>query len=304
MPSNQSDRCDIYQKTTDHIIAAIEKGAGDFQMPWHHSGSAITRPVNIASKKRYRGGNVLMLWATAQALSYSTGIWGTYRQWQALGAHVRKGQSGTNLIFWKRTEAAETGVNNPLGDADEGARSRMFARGFTVFNQDQVEGYEPPEANEPVLEDAMRIPDAQMFFDNLQIAMRYEGDQACYIPSADMIKMPEFARFKSSDAFYSTLFHEAGHATGAKTRLNRTFGKHFGDELYSREELTAELTAAYIMADLGLACVPRPDHAAYIQSWLTTLRDDPKALLTAASKAQAAADWMHEAQERALKIAA
>ncbi|MBJ7527490.1 MAG: hypothetical protein JHD10_09680, partial [Sphingomonadaceae bacterium] len=79
---------------------------------------------------------------------------------------------------------------------------------------------------------------------------------------------------------------------------------HFGDELYSREELTAELTAAYIMADLGLACIPRPDHAAYIQSWLKTLRDDPKALLTAASKAQAAADWMHEAQNRTLKIAA
>jgi antirestriction protein ArdC len=304
MPNNQSYRCDIYQKTTRHIIAAIEKGAGDFQMPWHHSGSAITRPVNIASKKRYRGGNVLMLWATAQALNYSTGIWGTYRQWQALGAHVRKGQSGTNLIFWKRTEGAATDTGNPLGDADEASRSRMFARGFTVFNQDQVEGYEPTEADEPVLEDAMRIPDVQMFFDNLQIATQYEGNQACYIPSVDMIKMPEFARFKSSDAFYSTLFHEAGHATGAKTRLNRTFGRHFGDELYSREELTAELTAAYIMADLGLACIPRPDHAAYIGSWLRTLRDDPKALLTAASKAQAAADWMHEAQERALKIAA
>lgn len=99
-------------------------------------------------------------------------------------------------------------------------------------------------------------------------------------------------------------YHEAGHATGAKKRLDRTFGNRFGDELYSREELCAELTAAYIMADLGLACVPRPDHAAYIQSWLTTLRDDPKALITAASKAQAAADWMHEAQERAVKIAA
>jgi antirestriction protein ArdC len=304
MASNQSARSDIYQKTTDHIIAAIEKGAGDFQMPWHHSGSAITRPVNIASKKRYRGGNVLMLWATAQAMNYATGIWGTYRQWQALGAHVRKGQSGTHLIFWKRTEGPDTGTDNPLGDGDEGTRSRMFARGFTVFNQDQVEGYEPPEAGEPVLDDTMRISDAQIFFDNLQIATSYEGDQACYIPSADMIKMPEFARFKSSDAFYSTLFHEAGHATGAKKRLDRTFGKHFGDELYSREELTAELTAAYIMADLGLACIPRPDHAAYIQSWLRTLRDDPKALLNAASKAQAAADWMHEAQEHALKIAA
>ena len=218
MPNNQSHRCDIYKKTTSHIIAAIEKGAGDFQMPWHHSGSAITRPVNIASKKRYRGGNVLMLWATAQALNYSTGIWGTYRQWQALGAHVRKGQSGTNLIFWKRTEGAATDTGNPLGDADETTRSRMFARGFTVFNQDQVEGYEPTEADKPVLEDAMRIPDVQMFFDNLQIATQYEGNQACYIPSVDMIKMPKFARFKSSDAFYSTLFHEAGHATGVDCR--------------------------------------------------------------------------------------
>ena len=304
MPSNQSNRCDIYQKITSHIIAAIEKGAGDFQMPWHHSGSAITRPVNIASKKRYRGGNVIMLWATADAMNYSTGVWGTYRQWQALGAHVRKGQSGTNLIFWKQTEGAAPDAGNPLGDPDEATRRRMFARGFTVFNQDQVEGYEPPEAGEPVLDDAMRIPDAQAFFDNLQIDTRYEGDEAYYVPSADIIKMPEFARFKSSDAFYSTLFHEAGHATGAKARLNRNFGKHFGDELYSREELTAELTAAFIMADLGLACIPRPDHAAYIQPWLKTLRDDPKALLTAASKAQAAADWMHEAQNRTLKIAA
>lgn len=304
MPSNQSARSDIYEKTTAHIIAAIEQGAGTFKMPWHHTGSAITRPVNIASKKRYRGGNVLMLWATAQAMDYSSGIWGTYRQWQALGAHVRKGETGTPVIFWKRMEGQSAESDTPLGNDDGGKRSRLFARGFTVFNRDQIDGYTQPENSAEALDDEKRIPDAQAFFDNLGITARYGGDDACYIPSIDQIKMPEFAQFKSADAFYSTLFHEAGHATGAKKRLDRTFGNRFGDELYSREELCAELTAAYIMADLGLACVPRPDHAAYIQSWLTTLRDDPKALITAASKAQAAADWMHEAQERAVKIAA
>lgn len=304
MPSNQSARTDIYEKTTAHIIAAIEAGAGTFKMPWHHSGSNITRPVNVASKKRYRGGNVLMLWATAQSLGYTSGLWGTYRQWQALGAHVRKGETGTPVIFWKRLDSADAQPGKPLADDEEGKRSRLFARGFTVFNQDQVDDYSPPANTAAPLEDDRRIPNAQAFFDNLGIVTRYGGDEACYIPSIDQIRMPEFAQFKSAEAFYSTLFHEGAHATGSKTRLDRTFGNRFGDELYSREELVGELTSAFIMADLGLACIPRPDHAAYIQTWLKTLRDDPKALTTAASKAQAAADWMHEAQANPIKIAA
>src|SRR5579872_1740350 len=137
-------RVDIYTRITAEIVAAIEAGASDWKMPWHHDGSASFRPTNVGSQRRYRGVNVIALWIAARAAGYASGIWGTYRQWLATGAQVRKGEHGTSVVFWKRMTSTR---DTDDGDDDEdSARPRFFARAFTVFNLAQVDGYAPKPA--------------------------------------------------------------------------------------------------------------------------------------------------------------
>lgn len=150
-------RADVYSRITTEIVSAIEAGAGDWRMPWHHDGAATTRPQNVTSRRRYRGVNVLALWIAAEASSYSSGLWGTYRQWAALGAQVRKGERGTTVVFWKQA-ASRADDDHDDGEAGPG---RMFARAFTVFNLAQVEGYEP--APVAVLPESERFAHAEAF---------------------------------------------------------------------------------------------------------------------------------------------
>lgn len=287
-------RNDIYERVTSQIIAAIEAGAGDYRMPWHHDGSAITTPVNVASHKAYRGVNVIALWAAGHTAAYPAGIWGTYRQWQALGAQVRNGERGHLVVFWKIADrSGETDAQDGGEDRDEAAR-RMFARGYTVFNCAQVDGYTPPEM--PVLPEIERIQRAERFCTALGIDIRHGGSQAYYRPATDHVQMPEFASFHDAVAYYAVLLHECGHASGASHRLDRDLSGRFGSAAYAMEECTVELLSAMICADLNLSVEPRPDHASYIASWLDVLRSDKRAIFTAASKAQQIADWMHAQQ--------
>ncbi|TPJ14424.1 DUF1738 domain-containing protein [Mesorhizobium sp. B2-7-3] len=287
-------RTDIYERVTSQIIAAIEAGADDYRMPWHHDGSAITTPVNVASQKAYRGVNVIALWAAAYAVGYPVGIWGTYRQWQALGAQVRKGERGHLVVFWKIADRhGEADAEDGDEDHDEPAR-RMFARGYTVFNCAQVDGYTLPEM--PVLPEAERIEQAERFCAALGIDIRHGGSRAYYRPSTDHVQMPEFACFRDAVAYYAVLLHECGHASGASHRLDRDLSGRFGSAAYAMEECTVELLSAMICADLNLSVEPRPDHAAYVASWLEVLRADKRAIFTAAAKAQQIADWMHAQQ--------
>ena len=257
---------DIYERVTNQIIAAIEVGAGEYRMPWHHDGSAITTPVNVASRKGYRGVNILSLWAAAQASGYAAGIWGTYRQWHELGAQVRKGERGHLVVFWKISDRNGGGERQDVdADRDEPAR-RLFARGYTVFNCAQVDGYTPPEM--PVLPEVERIAHAERFCAALAIDIRHGGPQACYIPSRDYVQMPDFACFRDAIAYYAVLLHECGHASGAKHRLDRDLSGRFGSAAYAMEECTVELLSAMICADLSLSVEPRADHARYIASWL------------------------------------
>jgi antirestriction protein ArdC len=287
---------DIYERVTNQIIAAIEAGAGEYRMPWHHDGSAITTPVNVASRKAYRGVNILSLWAAAQASGYPAGIWGTYRQWRELGAQVRRGERGHLVVFWKISDRNGGDAQDGDEDHDEPAR-RLFARGYTVFNAAQVDGYTPPEL--PVLPEVERIEHAELFCAALGIDIRHGGSQACYIPSKDCVQMPDFACFRDAIAYYAVLLHECGHASGAKHRLDRDLSGRFGSAAYAMEECTVELLSAMICADLNLSVEPRPDHARYIASWLEVLRSDKRAIFTAASKAQEITDWMHARQANA-----
>jgi antirestriction protein ArdC len=283
-------RADVYSRITAEIVAAIEAGAGSWKMPWHHDGSAITRPTNV-SGRRYRGVNVIALWVAAQAAGYGTGLWGTYRQYQALGAQVRKGERATTVVFWKQFSAC-----NDADDSDEenGARQRLFARAFSVFNCAQVDGYRPPTTTTVPTAECNAAVDA--FVTALKIPITYGAFDAHYRIDLDHIFMPPFEAFDDAASFVGTEIHECAHATGAKHRLNRDFGARFANEARSIEEITAELTAGFILADLGIAHHPRADHASYIASWLTLLKDSPRAIFAAASQAQAAADWMHAQQ--------
>jgi antirestriction protein ArdC len=295
-----SARADIYTRITAEIVAAIEASAGEWRMPWHHDGASTARPINVVSRKGYRGANVLALWAAAQAAGYPSGLWGTYAQWQAVGAQVRKGERATAIVFWKATRARPDDDADPDETTDE--RPRFFARGYSVFNQAQVDGYVVPEA--AVLPETERLAHAEAFYANLGISTVYGGSEAYYMPSKDTVFVPSFGAFEDASAHYSTLYHEGIHATAAPHRCDRNLSARFGSEAYAMEECVADVGSALILADLGIAVHPRSDHAAYLASWLRVLKNDTSAIFTASGKAQAAADWMHARQPRSVETPA
>lgn len=283
-------RLDVYGAVTEKIVAAIEAGAGAYGMPWHRLSPALGRPANAQSGARYQGINVVALWAAAVTEGYGSGWWATYRQWEELGGQVRRGEHGTVAVFYKR---ATTEIEE--GDGDE-ARPRFVARAFRLFNQDQVDGWTPSDAlSLPVVPP---IDAVEAFVGATGAVVRPGGDLACYVPAQDLIQMPGQNQFTGADpharatAYYATLLHELTHWTGAPHRLTRQFGTRFGDDAYAMEELVAELGAAFLCADLGISNEPRPDHAAYLASWLRVLKADRRAVFTAAKRAKEAAGFL------------
>ena len=194
-PAAEEGRADIYQRITYRIAAAIEAGAGTWQMPWHPGadGAAPRLPVNAATGKPYRGINTVVLWATAQAEGYPGAVWATYRQWAELGAQVRKGEQSSPVVFWKingpdEGEDGGTGDGGDGGgaageDGADGRRPRVLARGYSVFNAAQVDGYEAPAL--PALPEPERIGHAEALFAALSADIRHGGNWACYVPGLD-----------------------------------------------------------------------------------------------------------------------
>ena len=284
--NNAPEKRDVYASVTAQIINAIEQGVGSWRMPWHTSGRFASSPINVTSKKPYRGINTLCLWAAAQAKGYESGEWATYQQWQDRGAQVRKGEKSTTVVFWKFADGADG-----ADDSTPTSGSRLlFTRGYSVFNAAQVDGYTPKAETESTLNQRIELADA--FFKGIGATVRHGGNQAYYSAVSDHIQMPLFQAFRDSVSYYSTLAHESTHWTAASARCDRRLGKRFGDHAYAAEELIAELGAAFACAHLGLSTAPREDHAQYINSWLKVLKADKRAIFTAASKAQQATDWM------------
>lgn len=286
-------RRDVHQQVTDSIVAAIEAGAGDWQMPWHRSGEGLNRPVNIESQNPYRGINILNLWIAAQCRGFGYGVWGTYRQWQNRSCQVRKGEKGSLVVFYKTLEFEAEDPETGETETEE----RLMARASTVFNADQVDGYEPEPLPEPA-NPAQTIAQAEAFVKASGADIRLGGQRAYYNPCGDFIKVPERERFLGTEtstpteAYYGVLLHELTHWTGHERRCARQFGKRFGDDAYAMEELVAELGAAFLSADLGITQAPRADHAAYLEHWLRVLKADKKAIFTAASQASRAAEFL------------
>lgn len=289
-------RTDVYERVTAQIVAELEKGVRPWMKPWNaeHAAGRITRPLR-GNGIPYRGINVVMLWSEAVAKGYSAPIWMTFKQAIELKACVRKSEKGSLVVYADKITRTETDADT----GEESARAIPFMKGYTVFNVEQIDGL--PEhfyaKAEPRTETVPRVERADAFFAATKAEIVHGGSRACYVQSTDNIHMPCIDLFRDAESYYATLAHETTHWTKHAKRLDREFGrKRFGDEGYAMEELVAELGAAFLSADLDLTPEIRDDHAPYIASWLKVLKDDKRAIFTAASHAQRAADFLHGLQ--------
>jgi antirestriction protein ArdC len=289
-------KADVYERITAQIVTELEKGVHPWFKPWNaeHAAGRITRPLR-GNGIAYRGINVLMLWSEAMSKGYVAPIWMTFRQALELNAHVKKGEKGSLVVYASKITRTET-----EGDTgNEVEREIPFMRGYTVFNVEQIEGL-PAQyyaKAEPRLDPVQRIDRAETFFAATGATIQRGGNQAFYTMAEDRVQMPPFESFQDAESYYATLAHEITHWTRHTKRLERDFGrKRWGDEGYAMEELVAELGSAFLSADLDLTIEPREDHASYIAHWLKVLKDDKRAIFSAAAHAQRAADYLNGLQ--------
>lgn len=281
-------RPDLYTRITETIIAQLEAGVRPWTQPWS-SRTSVARPLRHNGEP-YSGINVLLLWSEAASRGFQSDTWMTFRQALAFDAHVRKGEKGATVVYAGALQSGD--------DADGGENENRrvpFLKAYTVFNAEQIEGldgrFAPVAA--PAINPGQRLAGAEAFFAAVGADVRHGGGSAYYAPGPDYVQMPPFESFVDTQAYYATLGHELAHWTRHPTRLDRDFGRRrHGDSGYAREELVAELGAAFLCADLGLALEPREDHAAYIGSWLEVLRGDKRFIVLAASHAQKAVDYL------------
>ena len=269
---------DIYKEITDRIIHELESG----NIPWHCSWRPEAwRHRNMISGRPYRGINAILL----NNLPYETPFWLTMRQLTALGGSLKQDASGINVIFWNLVEKKD-------------ATEIPVLRFYRIYNLEDTVGipfskipqlpskeslaFNPIEAAEEILAG----------YDGPTII--HKGDSACYNPGLDQIRMPMRHTFENEEEYYSTLFHELTHSTGHKSRLNRPGMDHikFGSETYSKEELIAEMGAAFLCAHSGIENATIQNSGAYIRGWLECLKNDKKLVVQAAQKAQKAVDFI------------
>lgn len=290
-----TERLSIYQTVTNRIIDSLKQGIIPWEKPWKSptvGGGSL--PRNFRTGKPYRGVNVLLLWATP----FSSPFWLTFKQALELKGNVRKGEKGTQIVFYKQLRN-RTSTEEPTtpGADDKQERAPFVLTSYTVFNVEQCEnlqipaseptapvsGVEADEACEAIVANWEGCP-------TLYLTVEHEC-RAYYLPAADEIHMPLRNRFVDVPHYYATLFHELVHSTGHESRLKRTFGERFGDQLYSKEELVAETGAAFLCSIAGIANEHTDRNTtAYIQNWIETLEGDNRLLLQAAAHAQKAID--------------
>ena len=283
-----SSSFDLYATVTDQIVAMLEKGVVPWRSPilgQSHAG----HPRNLNTGKQYRGVNTFLLAFSAYARGYGSSYWLTFNQAKERGGNVRKGEKSSMVVFFKQfeTEDRKTGE----------AKTVPVLRYFNVFNVEQCEGIPVPDAPtfQPI--DFKSIEAAEAIARNYVggPAVEHAGQKAFYRPSTDAVTMPEQTRFASCEEYYSTLFHELSHSTGHSTRLDRkldTAPMAFGSSDYGKEELVAEMSAAFLSGHAGIKPATIDNQAAYIGGWLKTIKGDKRLVVAAAGAAQKAADWI------------
>jgi antirestriction protein ArdC len=278
-------KTDIAKVITDSIIEQLENGVAPWVKPWSTKAGGNV-PHNPSSKTNYRGINFIWLSLMQSAGTFgSSNAWMTYKQAQSIGAQVKKGAKGVQVVFYKPlsvTDKADPTVTKLI----------PMIKSYTVFNTDWIDGLpENPVVENPATE-FQTLEECEQFIANTKAVIKHGGDSAFYTPTMDFIQLPNKTDFKSNSDYYATALHELAHWTGHTSRVNRDFSKskRFGDSAYAFEELVAELTAAMMCAHLRID--GQLQHASYIQSWLKVLKQDSKAILKASAEAQKAVDFM------------
>jgi antirestriction protein ArdC len=291
----KNEKTDLRGAITDKILTALKAGVAPWVKPWT-GGNGL--PVNITTGKAYRGVNRLLLSWIQYEKGYPTSEWLTFKQCRALGGSVlprpddvERGEWGHRVIFWKFITKVDA--------AGEECDAFPLLKSYTVFNRAQTTGLPEPEVVE--VPDHERHAHAEATIAATGAEINYGGDRAFYDRSYDRIQVPSLSSFHNVESFYSTTFHELAHWTGAKKRLNREKGKNFGDKIYAREELIAELAAAFLCGEHRISGALQ--HEGYIANWIRALESDNNFIFSASSQAQKAADLINGPQEEA-KVAA
>jgi antirestriction protein ArdC len=288
-----SSSFDLYQEITNQIIAMLDAGV----VPWRSpilGRDGAGHPKNLESGKGYRGVNVFLLAFTAFAKGYESSYWLTFNQAKPRGGGVRKGEKSSMVVFWKmlQTQDKETGEEKEV----------PVLRFYNVFNAEQCDGIEVPDASKSTAIDFKPIEAAEAVVKGYEGGpiIEHAGGRAFYRPSTDTAQLPEPTRFTTSEEYYSTLFHELAHSTGHQSRVDRgidTDPQPFGSPDYGKEELIAEMAAAFLCGDTGIRPAVIENQAAYVGGWLKQIKQDKRLVVTAAGAAQRAADWIRGSRE-------
>jgi len=290
MPTSSS----LAARVTAQLIDALHNGVRPWVQPWN-SATALGLPLR-ANNIPYRGFNIIALWAAAQQHGFTPRHWFSFKQAQALGAHVRRGERGTPIIFYIDGRAADDDTTTP---AESSPKSRAILRSYIVFNRAQIDGlpdaFDAPPPSPTSRQDTPLAARLDPPFARVPVVTTHGGARACYNPQTDTINLPPRHSFISDALYFSTRLHELAHATGHPTRLARDAFVNSSPRTtaaYAREELVAELTSAFLGAELNLPVDHLEEHASYLDHWLAILDRDPGALLAAAGHAQRAADFL------------
>lgn len=282
----------IHKEISDKIVAAMEQGKLPWIKPWSGMGGA-SMPRNAVTRRAYSGANVPLLWLASEANGYTSNRWLTYKQAQELGGNIRKGEKATMVVYASTFERMN----------DKGEKENIpFLKAYSVFALEQCDGLEAMIEKPKALNPDQRDAETDAFLASTLADIRHGEGRAYYRHADDFIMLPPFETFKSGVGYYETALHELVHWSGHESRCNRQFGKRFGDKAYAAEELVAELGAAFMCAEFGYDAVTQ--HAAYIQSWIDMLKDDPRAFVTAASKASQAVEYLRTLAIKEERLAA
>ena len=284
-------RENIHREITDKIIAELERGIVPWVQPWSSSKQLcpLGLPLNGLTRRSYSGINILLLWSALEEKCFTSPYWLTFKQAVAMGGVVRKGEHGTHVCFADKFVPQKE--QQRAKDEGTDPSAIHFLKRYTVFNSDQCEGLPRGLIAPPVIRPERElVPEAEALIGATGADFRNGGDQAFYVSSEDFIRIPHQTSYADQINYYRTAFHELGHWTGHKSRLDRNLNTKFGAQDYAREELVAELATAFICASLGI--VPTVRHADYIGNWLQVLKEDSKAIVRAASLASKACDFI------------